>query len=83
MVTKFTEDEDNPGRKKKLEESNLELSDQPIYTDSSYPSTPNFKKDWDKFDENYTENNVSVAVIDMDCLNELADNHGINDAEMQ
>ncbi|PVU85924.1 hypothetical protein BB561_006866, partial [Smittium simulii] len=48
----------------------------------SCPSTPNFKKEWDKSDENYSENNVSVAVIDMDLVNELADNNGINDEEM-
>ncbi|PVU91217.1 hypothetical protein BB561_004502 [Smittium simulii] len=67
---------------KQPEESNLELSDQPIYADSSCPSIPNFKKKWDKSDENYTENNVSVAVIGMDLVNELADNHGFIDAEM-
>ncbi|PVU94325.1 hypothetical protein BB561_002623, partial [Smittium simulii] len=63
--------------------SNLELLYQPIYADSSYLFTPNFIKVWDKSDENYTENNVSVAIIDMDLVNELADNNGINDAEMQ
>ncbi|PVU96551.1 hypothetical protein BB561_001110 [Smittium simulii] len=65
---------------KQLEESNLELSDQFIYADSSCPFTPNFKKEWNKSDENYTKNNVSVAVIDMDLVNELADNNGLNDA---
>ncbi|PVU87035.1 hypothetical protein BB561_006477 [Smittium simulii] len=50
---------------------------------SSCPPTPNFKKEWDKSDENYTENNASVAVIDMDLVNELADNNGFTDAEMQ
>ncbi|PVU88202.1 hypothetical protein BB561_005975 [Smittium simulii] len=51
---------------KQRDEINLELSDQPIYANSSCPSTLNFKKEWDKSDENYTENNVSVAVIGMD-----------------
>ncbi|PVU92621.1 hypothetical protein BB561_003720 [Smittium simulii] len=68
---------------KRPEKINLELSDQPIYADSSCPSTPNFKKEWDKSNENYTENNDSVAVIDMDLVNKLADNNGINDAEIQ
>ncbi|PVU91158.1 hypothetical protein BB561_004550 [Smittium simulii] len=36
----------------------------------------------DKSDENYTENNVSVAVIDMDLVNELADNNDFTDAEI-
>ncbi|PVU95155.1 hypothetical protein BB561_001989 [Smittium simulii] len=65
---------------KQLDKIELELSDHPIYADSSCPSTPNFKKEWDKSDENYTENNVSVAVIDMDLVNELADNNGFTDA---
>ncbi|PVU92246.1 hypothetical protein BB561_003958 [Smittium simulii] len=32
--------------------------------------------------ENYTENNVSTATIDMDLVNGLADNNGFTDAEM-
>ncbi|PVU85706.1 hypothetical protein BB561_006911 [Smittium simulii] len=67
---------------KQLEKINLELSDQPIYADSSCPSTPNFKKEWDKSDENNIENNFSVAVIDMNFVNEPADYNGFNDAEM-
>ncbi|PVU98120.1 hypothetical protein BB561_000108 [Smittium simulii] len=43
---------------KQPEEIDLELLDQHIYADSSSPSTPNFKKEWDKSDENYTENNL-------------------------
>ncbi|PVU97107.1 hypothetical protein BB561_000745 [Smittium simulii] len=35
---------------KQLDEIELELSDQPIYADSSCPPTPNFKKEWDKSD---------------------------------
>ncbi|PVU92493.1 hypothetical protein BB561_003794 [Smittium simulii] len=48
-------------RIKQPEEINLEISDQPIYADSSCPPTPNFKKEWDKSDENHTENNVSAG----------------------
>ncbi|PVU93130.1 hypothetical protein BB561_003439 [Smittium simulii] len=65
------------------DKSNLELLDWPIYADSSYPPTPNFKKEWGNGNENQTENDVSVAVIDMDLVNELADNNGFTDAEMQ
>ncbi|PVU87994.1 hypothetical protein BB561_006086 [Smittium simulii] len=43
---------------KQPDKSNLELLEQPIYADSSCPSTPNFKKEWNKSDKNYTENNV-------------------------
>ncbi|PVU87570.1 hypothetical protein BB561_006280 [Smittium simulii] len=68
---------------KKPVEISLELSDQAIVSESSCPSTPNFKKEWDKSDDNYTENNFSVAVIDMDLFNKLADNNDFNDAEMQ
>ncbi|PVU92720.1 hypothetical protein BB561_003640 [Smittium simulii] len=39
--------------------------------------------EWGNDHENYTENNVSVAVINMDLVNELADNNGFNDAETQ
>ncbi|PVU87724.1 hypothetical protein BB561_006201 [Smittium simulii] len=68
---------------KKPVEIGLELSDQEFVIESSCPPITNFKKEWDKSDENYTENNVSVAVIDMDLVNELADNNGFIDAEMQ
>ncbi|PVU95377.1 hypothetical protein BB561_001855 [Smittium simulii] len=46
-------------------EISLELPDQAIVSESSCPSTPNFKKEWNKSDENYTGNNVSVALIDI------------------
>ncbi|PVU89745.1 hypothetical protein BB561_005181 [Smittium simulii] len=68
---------------KQPKEINLELSDQPIYADSSCPSTPNFKKEWGNDHRNYTENNVSTSVIDTDFVNELADTISFTDAEMQ
>ncbi|PVU94771.1 hypothetical protein BB561_002272 [Smittium simulii] len=67
---------------KQPEKRNLKLLAQPIYANSSCPPKPNFKKKWDNSNENYTENNVLVAVIDMDLVNELPDNTGLNDAEM-
>ncbi|PVU95224.1 hypothetical protein BB561_001945 [Smittium simulii] len=59
---------------KQLEEMDLELLDQKFMLTAAA---------WHKSNENYTGNNVSVAVIDMDLVNELADNNGFNDAEMQ
>ncbi|PVU97025.1 hypothetical protein BB561_000847 [Smittium simulii] len=67
---------------KQPEKINLELPDQSIYADSSCPSTLNFKKEWGNDHENYTENNVTVAVIDINFINELENNNGITDAEM-
>ncbi|PVU91000.1 hypothetical protein BB561_004603 [Smittium simulii] len=40
---------------KQPEEINLELSNQPIYADSSSPSIPNFKKKWGNGNDNYSK----------------------------
>ncbi|PVU92716.1 hypothetical protein BB561_003648 [Smittium simulii] len=60
---------------KQPEKINSELSDQSIYVDNSCWLTPNFKKEWANDHENYSKNNFSVAVINMNLVNELADNH--------